>query len=62
LLEPERDRAIRKAVQEAGKNSIIVVAGKGHETYQVFGREKIHFDDREYLRKEIILKNKEAQR
>lgn len=54
IVEYDRDEAIRKAVQKAKKNSIIVVAGKGHETYQIIGREKIHFDDREYLRKEII--------
>ncbi|MGL4980721.1 MAG: UDP-N-acetylmuramoyl-L-alanyl-D-glutamate--2,6-diaminopimelate ligase [Fusobacteriaceae bacterium] len=56
LVETDREIAIRKAVQNAEKNSIIVLAGKGHESYQVFGNEKIHFDDREYLRREIVLR------
>jgi UDP-N-acetylmuramoyl-L-alanyl-D-glutamate--2,6-diaminopimelate ligase len=30
---------------------IILVAGKGHETYQIVGREKLHFDDREELQR-----------
>jgi UDP-N-acetylmuramoyl-L-alanyl-D-glutamate--2,6-diaminopimelate ligase len=34
----------------ARKGDIILVAGKGHEDYQIIGREKLHFDDREELR------------
>ncbi|MBR2628337.1 MAG: UDP-N-acetylmuramoyl-L-alanyl-D-glutamate--2,6-diaminopimelate ligase, partial [Alistipes sp.] len=46
----DRREAIRTAVMMARKGDIILVAGKGHETYQIVGREKRHFDDREELR------------
>ena len=35
----------------ARPGDIILLAGKGHETYQIIGTEKIHFDDREQIRK-----------
>lgn len=46
----DRGEAIRTAVMMASAGDIILVAGKGHETYQIIGREKHHFDDREELR------------
>ena len=46
----DRREAIRTAVMMARKGDIILVAGKVHETYQIVGREKHHFDDREELR------------
>ena len=46
----DRRQAIRTAVMLARKGDIILVAGKGHENYQIIGREKHHFDDREELR------------
>lgn len=45
--------AIKKAVSIYKKGDIIMVAGKGHETYQLIGDEKFHFDDREVLKKII---------
>ena len=45
----DRAQAIRTADMLARPNDIILVAGKGHETYQIVGREKRHFDDREEL-------------
>ena len=47
----DRRQAIRTAVMMAAKGDIILVAGKGHEDYQIIGREKIHFSDKEELRK-----------
>jgi UDP-N-acetylmuramoyl-L-alanyl-D-glutamate--2,6-diaminopimelate ligase len=45
-----RYEAIKKAVSIYKKGDIIMIAGKGHETYQIIGTEKIHFDDRETVR------------
>ncbi|MBQ3246801.1 MAG: UDP-N-acetylmuramoyl-L-alanyl-D-glutamate--2,6-diaminopimelate ligase [Alistipes sp.] len=47
----DRGEAIRTAAMLARPGDIILLAGKGHETYQVIGTEKIHFDDREEIRK-----------
>jgi UDP-N-acetylmuramoyl-L-alanyl-D-glutamate--2,6-diaminopimelate ligase len=46
-VEADREKAIAMAVTMAKKNDIIVLAGKGHEDYQILGTEKIHFDDNE---------------
>ena len=45
----DRKEAITKALTMAGKNDIILVAGKGHEDYQIIGTTKIHFDDMEII-------------
>lgn len=44
---PDRKEAIRTALDMAKKGDIVVIAGKGHEDYQILGKEKIHFSDRE---------------
>ena len=44
-----RAEAIKFALSIAQKDDIIVLAGKGHETYQILGKEKIHFDEREVV-------------
>ena len=46
-VEPDREKAIALAVSLAEKGDIIVLAGKGHEDYQIIGKTKRHFDDRE---------------
>ena len=46
----DRAAAIRLAVADAAAGDVIVVAGKGHETYQIVGTDKRHFDDREIVR------------
>ena len=42
-----RKKAIEHAIRQARRNDIVVIAGKGHETYQEINGEKQHFDDRE---------------
>ncbi|MEL6555516.1 MAG: UDP-N-acetylmuramoyl-L-alanyl-D-glutamate--2,6-diaminopimelate ligase [Cyanobacteria bacterium J06621_11] len=46
----DRAEAIRSAILQANSGDGIVIAGKGHEDYQILGTEKIHFDDREQSR------------
>lgn len=52
-VEADREKAIARAIQTANKGDIVVIAGKGHEDYQILGKVKIHFDDRELARKYI---------
>lgn len=47
----DRREAIRTAVMLSQPGDVILLAGKGHETYQIIGDEKLHFDDREEVRK-----------
>ena len=47
LVVPDRREAIHSAVDLAHRADAVLVAGKGHEDYQIWGEEKIHFDDRE---------------
>lgn len=48
---PAREEAIAYAVSIAEEGDMLVIAGKGHEDYQILGATKIHFDDREIARK-----------
>ena len=50
---PDRAEAIHAAVAEAKAGDLVLIAGKGHEDYQIIGTQKIHFDDREEARKAI---------
>jgi UDP-N-acetylmuramoyl-L-alanyl-D-glutamate--2,6-diaminopimelate ligase len=43
----DRRKAIELAVESAGEDEVVVIAGKGHENYQVLGDQIVHFDDRE---------------
>ncbi|MGD8786581.1 MAG: UDP-N-acetylmuramoyl-L-alanyl-D-glutamate--2,6-diaminopimelate ligase [Phycisphaerales bacterium] len=56
LIEPNRKRAIELAIESAGKDDIILIAGKGHETYQIIGTQKFDFDDREIAREFLKIK------
>jgi UDP-N-acetylmuramoyl-L-alanyl-D-glutamate--2,6-diaminopimelate ligase len=49
VVEADRARAIELAVQLAGPDAVLLVAGKGHEDYQIVGDQRLHFDDREVL-------------
>ena len=50
VVEPDRRAAIRSALKEAREGDIVILAGKGHETYQVLKDETIDFDDRTVAR------------
>ncbi|MBS0260718.1 MAG: UDP-N-acetylmuramoyl-L-alanyl-D-glutamate--2,6-diaminopimelate ligase [Planctomycetes bacterium] len=50
FVELDRERAIRWAIQHAGPGDCVLIAGKGHETEQIVGTDRRHFDDREVAR------------
>jgi UDP-N-acetylmuramoyl-L-alanyl-D-glutamate--2,6-diaminopimelate ligase len=54
----DREQAIKEAIMMAEKGDIVLLAGKGHEKYQIIGFEKISFSDVETAKKYIALKNK----
>ncbi|MFQ5481472.1 MAG: UDP-N-acetylmuramoyl-L-alanyl-D-glutamate--2,6-diaminopimelate ligase [Nitrospinaceae bacterium] len=59
LVIPDRRQAIECAIQRARPHDLVLIAGKGHEDYQILGKKKIHFDDREVAR-EALLKRRAA--
>ena len=46
----DRRDAIKHAFEHAAPDDVIMIAGKGHENYQILGTETIHFDDCEVVR------------
>ena len=50
----DRAAAIRQAIAQARPGDGILIAGKGHEDYQILGTEKVHFDDREQARDALV--------
>jgi UDP-N-acetylmuramoyl-L-alanyl-D-glutamate--2,6-diaminopimelate ligase len=52
-VEVDRRRAIALALREARAGDAVLIAGKGHEDYQIFADRTIHFDDREVAREEL---------
>lgn len=52
-VELDRAAAIFSVIQQASPGDVVVIAGKGHETYQVFAAETKHFDDREVARQAL---------
>lgn len=53
LVEPDRRRAIELAVSLLEPGDLLLVAGKGHEDYQIVGNERFHFDDREEVKRAL---------
>lgn len=53
LVEADRSKAIEKAISMAVRKDTILIAGKGHENYQIVGNAKRHFDDREEALKAV---------
>ena len=49
----DRREAINHAIHDAKSGDIVIIAGKGHENYQILKNETIHFDDREEARKAL---------
>jgi UDP-N-acetylmuramoyl-L-alanyl-D-glutamate--2,6-diaminopimelate ligase len=52
----DRASAIRQAIAQAQPGDGVLIAGKGHEDYQILGTEKIHFDDREQAREALAVR------
>ena len=50
-VEPDRELAIKEAYKIAKPNDVVILAGKGHEDYQILADKTIYFDDREKVRK-----------
>jgi UDP-N-acetylmuramyl-tripeptide synthetase len=49
----DRREAIQRAIKEARTGDLVIIAGKGHEDYQIIGRETFHFDDKEVAREAL---------
>ena len=51
---PDRRAAIRRALELASPEDVVLLAGKGHETYQIVGKEFLPYSDAEFLREERL--------
>jgi UDP-N-acetylmuramoyl-L-alanyl-D-glutamate--2,6-diaminopimelate ligase len=60
VVDVNRASAIERAIWEAAPEDLVLVAGKGHETYQIIGRQVLPFDDREIARR--VLEERKAAR
>ncbi len=55
---PDREKAIAWALDKAGPGDVVLLAGKGHEDYQVVGKEKRHMDEREIVASVLAARRK----
>ena len=53
VVEADRAVAIAQAIAASEPGDLVLIAGKGHEDYQILGTEKVHFDDREEAEKAL---------
>jgi UDP-N-acetylmuramoyl-L-alanyl-D-glutamate--2,6-diaminopimelate ligase len=51
IIQPDREKAIKDAIYSARKGDTVIIAGKGHENYQIFKDKTIHFSDQEVAKK-----------
>ena len=58
-VECDRRKAIALAISQARRGDVVLLAGKGHETYQVLGETRVHFDDAEVAAE--IMRRQEAR-
>jgi UDP-N-acetylmuramoyl-L-alanyl-D-glutamate--2,6-diaminopimelate ligase len=56
-VQVDRAQAIAAAIAAAAPDDLVLIAGKGHEDYQILGTTKIHFDDREEAEKALRARN-----
>lgn len=61
IIDPDRTNAIRKALDTAQNGDVVILAGKGQETYQILASGKIHYDEREVVAKILSEKAAEAK-
>jgi UDP-N-acetylmuramoyl-L-alanyl-D-glutamate--2,6-diaminopimelate ligase len=52
-VEADRAVAIAETIEAAAPGDLVLIAGKGHEDYQILGTTKVHFDDREEAEKAL---------
>jgi len=60
-IEPDRKKAIELAIKSADKDDIVLIAGKGHEDYQIIGTQKSHFSDKEIAQECLLGKEQEKR-
>jgi UDP-N-acetylmuramoyl-L-alanyl-D-glutamate--2,6-diaminopimelate ligase len=59
VVELDRNEAIRLAITNARAGDVVLIAGKGHEDYQIVGTQKLPFDDREHARQALAARRHE---
>jgi len=57
---PDRREAIQRAILGAKTGDVVIIAGKGHETYQIIGQDKFHFDDQKVAAEALARIREEA--
>jgi UDP-N-acetylmuramoyl-L-alanyl-D-glutamate--2,6-diaminopimelate ligase len=56
MVQVDRASSIAQAIAEARNDDTVVIAGKGHENYQIIGTTKIHFSDQEEAKRALALR------
>jgi UDP-N-acetylmuramoyl-L-alanyl-D-glutamate--2,6-diaminopimelate ligase len=56
-IEPDREQAIREVVLDASPADVVVIAGKGHEDYQIYGQERRAFSDQQVVRASLATRS-----